>query len=316
MRSPVYQGAESIKKSRNANCFKIFALISAAHNISERPWEEHKMFVKSHIGNLLSVSAVRCGSVGAWLEAATYRCPSMRFWTQVFFTTFQCYMGRIFHVQKNFIDPFCFISVFHFFESTRMLSIHVRFVHIHTLTNYMRILSICVLRTCICSAYAYEKKNRNCIYHTRTLRIRLWIVSVCWAFTYKLYAYAQCTCTIRKHILSICIWHQKDTENTLKIFRVENPHNFFKKGKISKILFDTFWWVPEEARATILSAVALPQKVCKPSCWAYVYKPFPPKMLCKRGLNTNFLGPKSFFLQVSTTYLRIVKKAYFDNSHA
>ena len=75
-----------------------------------------------------------------------------------------------------------------------------------------------------------------------------------------------------------------------------------KKAKILEFFSDTFSWVPAEATTTIFSAVALPKKVCM-------------RMLSIR-LQTYSSKKTSVWLQVATTYLRMVKKAYFDHSHA
>ena len=81
--------------------------------------------------------------------------PKHEILVKFFFTTVQCYLGRMFRVQKDFINPSCFASVFHFFENTRMPGIRIQFVHVHwaytyelyayaqhSLTKRMRMLSI------------------------------------------------------------------------------------------------------------------------------------------------------------------------------
>jgi len=90
-------------------------------------------------------------------------------------------LGRIFRVQKEFMNPSFFTSVFHFFENTRMLSIRLQFDTYteHTLTNCMRMLSIRLRIVHVCPAYAYEKAHQYHIDHTRMLSIRFRIVCVC-----------------------------------------------------------------------------------------------------------------------------------------
>jgi len=122
-----------------------------------------------------------------------------------------------------------------------MLSICIQFVPYmyteHTLTNCMHMLSISLWIICKCSAYAYEK-------HIKPIDL-IWIMRICWVYTYELYANAEYSCSYCMRTLSVnvqfvrvCSAYAYDTLNKLSIgvgnFRTETLKKvlrtlFFKK---------------------------------------------------------------------------------------
>jgi len=127
----------------------------------------------------------------------------MRFSTLVF-TTNQCFVCRIFCMQRDFINPSLFTLAFLFCQKC-MYADHTHTICTHTLMNYMQMLSLRLRIVDVCSAYAYKKTHHNHMDHMCMLSIGLQIVYVSLVLVYKLYAYAQSMCTICTHMLSLCI---------------------------------------------------------------------------------------------------------------
>jgi len=107
----------------------------------------------------------------------------------------------------------------------------------HTLTNFLRMVSIRLQIVCVCSAYVYKKTHINHIHRSytyaehaftncmRMLSIRVAICNGGKTLGSKISCLGtQCMCTIRKSVLSISIWHPKYTEHTPRKFsHISNP---------------------------------------------------------------------------------------------
>ena len=147
------------------------------------------------------------------------------------------------------------------------------------------------------------------------LSIHLQIVYICSEFTFKLYAYAQCICTICLGMLSVCkqfanvcsacaYEHQKTLSKRVTIFERKNPLKVRKMNLFER----TFWLL--EGRTIIFLTLAL-QKKC--GCICAVRICFPQKFKVARW--KMFLG-KLFIWDYLTTYLWLASQAHFENARA
>jgi hypothetical protein len=127
------------------------------------------------------------------------------FWLKSYLVAIHTYCMDL---AKRILSTYLFFtSVFQFFKNTCMLSIRIQFEHLHLVHAWESYAYAHHLHTkCMHMLSIHFQKNTSKSFGSYNYAsIRLQILRLCWAFTYKLYAYAQCKCTICKCMLSICI---------------------------------------------------------------------------------------------------------------